>query len=61
MTKEKASISLETNGNSLEKVRTITPSIIYLSSFGEVLDIISLKQEKAEEKPKVYTRKPLMK
>ena len=55
MTKEQTSITYEVNNNSLHKVKTITPSIIYLNSFGQVLDIISL-DKRPINKTKTYTK-----
>lgn len=55
MTKEKHSITYSLDGNSLKKVKTTTPSILYLNSFGQVLDIITL-DKRPIDKPKTYTR-----
>lgn len=55
MTKETTSIDFKIQENSLRKVKTLSPKIIYLNSLGQVLDIIEL-EKKEEEKPKVYTK-----
>ena len=55
MTKEEASITYKLNGHSIEKEKTITPSIIYLNNQGQILDYIAL-EKKSVDKPKTYTK-----
>ncbi len=55
ITKEEASITYKLNNHSLEKERTISPSIIYIDNQGKVLQTINL-DKKPINKPKIYTR-----
>ena len=55
ITKEETSIDYKLVNHSLEKEKTITPSIIYTDNQGKVLETISL-DKKPINKQKVYTK-----